>query len=214
MFWVTLLLSSLLSLGGASAPDGPVVLAYGDSLTAGLGIAEEDAWPALPQARAAQSFPGLKVVNAGVSGDTSAGGLRRLNWSLRRPVDVVILALGANDGLRGIDPDTTRANLQAIIDGIRAKYPDAALILAGMTLPPNLGRDYIGRFEAVFTDLAETNNLPLIPFLLAGVAGDPALNQADGIHPTEAGHRIVADTVWPFLQRALAESSEKARPSP
>ena len=144
-----------------------------------------------------------RVVNAGLSGETTAGGLRRLDWILRQPVDIFVIELGGNDGLRGIPPETSRANLQTMIERIRAKHPRVTIVLAGMQMPTNMGPDYTRRFAAMYPELAEKNQTALIPFLLEGVGGVASLNQADGIHPTAAGHQIVADTVWRTLQPLL-----------
>ncbi len=172
---------------------------FGDSLTAGAGVDPTEAYPAvIGRKLAAASLP-WRVVNAGLSGETTAGGLRRLAWVLRQPVDLIVLELGGNDGLRGLDPSLTRANLQAMIDRIHALRPQARIILAGMQVPPNLGPDYTRAFARLYPELAEKNHTGLIPFLLAGVGGMPELNQADGIHPTPAGHHQVAETVWPIL---------------
>ena len=149
------------------------------------------------------------LVNAGVSGDTTAGGLRRIDWLLKRKIDVLIIELGGNDGLRGVAVDTTRANLQAIIDHARKKYPDVQIILAGMQMPPNLGEKFGRAFQAIYPALAESNGVVLVPFLLENVGGLPQLNQADGIHPTEAGHKIMAENVWRYLKPVL----EKMKPA-
>lgn len=189
----------------AVAPPKTIVF-FGDSLTAGYGLdaPERDAFPALIQQRIAAAHLPYRVVNAGVSGETTAGGLRRVDWVLRAPVDVFVLALGGNDGLRGIDPTVTRANLQAIVDRVRAKYPAAQIVLAGMQMPANLGPRFTTAFRQLFPDLAEKNHLTLVPFLLAGVGAVPALNQADMIHPNAQGHRLVADNVWRVLEPLLA----------
>ncbi len=172
----------------------------GTSLTAGLGLPSDQAFPALIQ----DTLEGLgmdsEVVNAGVSGETSAGGLRRIDWLLRRPVGVLVLELGANDGLRGLDVEAMRSNLQAIIDRTRSAYPDAGVVILGMEAPPNLGRQYTAAFQRVFPEIAEANGAALVPFLLDSVGGIPELNQADGIHPTAEGHRIMARTVWRVLE--------------
>lgn len=186
---------------GASAD--PVILFLGTSLTAGQGVALEDAYPALVQRKIDSAGYRGRVVNAGVSGETSAAGLRRLDWLLRQHVDILVLELGANDGLRGQDVDSMRANLQAIIDRTRETYPDVEIVIAGMEAPPNLGDRYTSRFRRTFVELAESNDASLIPFLLVDVAGERALNQADGIHPTEEGHRIMAETVWRVLEGLL-----------
>jgi acyl-CoA thioesterase-1 len=143
------------------------------------------------------------VVNAGVSGDTSAGGRRRLDWLLRMPLAVLVLELGANDMLRGLDVAALRENLDAILSHVRRAHPDARLVVAGMRAPPNLGADYARRFEAVYPELAARFDAALVPFLLAGVAGDPELNLPDGIHPTAEGHRLLAESLWPVLEPLL-----------
>jgi acyl-CoA thioesterase-1 len=147
----------------------------------------------------------MDAVNAGVSGDTSAGGLRRLDWILREPVDVLVVELGANDGLRGQDPRATGRNLRDIVGATRARYPDAAVVIAGMEAPPNLGEEYTRAFRSVFPDVADDTGAELVPFILDGVAGIPELNQGDGIHPTPEGHRIMARTVWPVLEPILRD---------
>lgn len=187
------------------APDSgrPVVLFLGTSLTAGLGLSESEAYPARIQAKLDSARIPLRVVNAGVSGETSAGGLRRVDWLLGQPVAVLVLELGANDALRGQDLEATRTNLQAIIDRTRAAHPDAAIVIAGMQAPPNLGDRYTTAFRDIFPNLARRNREVLIPFLLEGVAGVPRLNQADGIHPTAEGDSIVAENVWKVLQPIL-----------
>ena len=188
------------SAGPAAKP--PVrVVALGDSLTAGLGLAPEEAYPSLLQARLRGRGLAAEVVNAGVSGDTTAGGLRRIEWSLDSSVRVLILALGGNDGLRGLPPELMRDNLEAIIT--RAQAQGVIVILAGMEAPPNLGRPYATAFRQVFRDLADRHRVALLPFLLDGVAGDGRLNQADGIHPNAAGARKVADNLWPLVEAAV-----------
>ena len=184
---------------GAPASERPVVLFLGDSLSAGYGLAAEEAFPALVQERIDAAGLDYRVVNAGVSGDTSAGGRRRIDWLLRQPIAVLVLELGANDMLRGQDLGALRENLRAIVDKTRAAHPDVRIVIAGMRAPRNFGRAYVEGFEAIFRELAQETGAELIPFLLEGVAADPDLNQADGIHPTAAGHRIVADTVWRTL---------------
>jgi acyl-CoA thioesterase I len=185
----------------AAAAEESVIVALGDSLTAGLGVARDEAYPALLEARLRQAGFAYRVVNAGVSGDTSAGGLRRLDWVLRSRPEVVIVALGANDGLRGQPVGTLRDNLTAIVSRLRAA--GARVLLVGMRLPPNYGEAYASEFAGAFRSVAQATSVTFLPFLLAGVAGDPALNQADGIHPNAAGHRIVADHVWPALRPLL-----------
>jgi acyl-CoA thioesterase-1 len=185
------------------------IVVLGDSLAAGNGVSPEESFPALLQEKIDHQQWRFKVVNAGVSGDTSAGGLRRLDWLLRQKIDVLLLELGGNDGLRGISPDTTRTNLQAIIDRTKSTYPNAKIIIAGMKMPPNMGEAYQKRFEQVFADLARENKALLIPFLLEGVGGIVEMNQADRIHPTAAGHKIIAENIWsvlkPLLDRTVSE---------
>lgn len=176
------------------------ILFFGDSLTAGYGLDEPSlAFPGLIQKRLDSAGLPYKVVNGGVSGETSSGGVERIEWILSQPVDVFVLELGANDGLRGIPVETTRKNLQNIIDKVKEKYPSAKIILAGMQVPPNMGPQYANAFKTVYPDLAKKNNAALIPFLLEHVGGEAALNQSDGIHPNVEGHRLVADNVWPVL---------------
>ncbi|MBI3982861.1 MAG: arylesterase [Gemmatimonadetes bacterium] len=197
---------------GAAAPDStetadaaPVVLFLGTSLTAGLGVEPGEAYPALIERKIDSAGYAFRVVNAGVSGETAAGGLRRAEWLLSQPVAVLVLELGANDALRGQDLRETRGNLQAIITRTRAAHPGAAIVIAGMEAPPNLGRAYTAEFRRIFRELAEENGAVLIPFLLEGVGGVPELNQADGIHPTAAGHTIMAEHVWKVLEPVLMQ---------
>lgn len=187
----------------APASAVPVVLFLGTSLTAGLGLSESEAYPALIQEKIDSSGWHFRVVNAGESGGTSAGGLRRIQWLLRQPVSVLVLELGANDALRGQHLDATRRNLQEIIDRTRSAYPDVELVIAGMQAPPNLGAQYTAEFRAIFPDLARRNHAALIPFLLQGVAAVPELNQADGMHPTAAGQRLIAENVWKVLEPVI-----------
>jgi len=186
-----------------AAPAPRVILFLGDSITAGYGLDLDQAFPALIQEKIDAKSWNFKVVNAGQSGDTSAGGLNRLDWLLKNRVDILILELGGNDGLRGLPAETTRKNLQAIIDRTKGKYPEAKVIVAGMKVPPNMGGDYGRKFEAVFADLAKKNKAVLIPFVLEGVGGSRELNLADGIHPTAKGHEIVATNVWKVLEPVL-----------
>ncbi len=185
----------------------PTVVFLGTSLTAGLGLDPEHAYPALVQAKIDSAGLRYRVVNAGVSGETSAGALRRIDWLLRDHPAVLVIETGANDGLRAQDPDSTRANIQAIIDRARAVSPAPRIVLVGMEALPNYGPLYARRFRAIYPDLAKRNHLPLVPFLLAGVAGVDSLNQADGMHPTAAGQRIVAQTVWKTLGPVLRRSA-------
>ena len=184
--------------------DDPLrILFFGDSLTAGYGLSEEQAFPAIVERRLNRNGGNVEVINAGLSGETSAGGNSRIEWILRQPIDVLVLELGANDGLRGLPLEQTRNNLQSIINKTTAKYPDVKIIIAGMQVPPNLGPDYTSEFRKIFPELAKKNNAILIPFLLDGVAGDESLNLPDGIHPNPEGHKIVAENVLEALQKAL-----------
>ena len=194
-----------LTAGALAADAAHTVVFFGDSLTAGYGLDDprSQAYPALIQEKIDAAHLPWRVVNAGLSGETTAAGLRRVDWILRQPVDVFVLALGANDGLRGIDPSVSTKNLQGIIDRVRAKYPDAKIVLAGMQLPPTLGEEYGRAFAAIYPPLAEKNHLVLIPFLLANVGGHMDLNQPDNIHPTAAGAAVVAETVWQALRPLL-----------
>ena len=180
-----------------------VVLFYGNSLTAGYGVEPSQAFPALIGQKIDSAGLNYTVVNAGLSGETTAGGKSRISWVMRQPVAVFVLELGGNDGLRGLPLSATRQNLQAIIDTVRQKSPQATIVLAGMQIPPNMGTTYTKEFRSLFKELADKNKLVLIPFLLEGVGGVPSLNQSDGIHPTPAGHKLVANTVWEILKPVL-----------
>jgi acyl-CoA thioesterase-1 len=193
---------SLLVLWGA-APAPRIVMFLGDSITAGYGLEPSQAFPALIQERINAERWNFKVVNAGQSGDTSAGGLSRLDWLLRSRIDVLVLELGANDGLRGLAVEVTRKNLQAIIRRTRERYPGVKVIVAGMKIPPNMGGDYARQFETMFPSLAKETGAALVPFILEGVGGSRALNLPDGIHPTAKGHEVVAANVWKVLQPVL-----------
>jgi acyl-CoA thioesterase-1 len=200
--------SSRPATASAASARPPVVVFLGDSLTAGLGLGAADAYPAiLGQRFAAQGQP-IRVINAGVSGDTTAGGLRRLDWLLRQKPDVVVVGLGANDALRGADPAEIERNLREILK--RSRAAGARVLLLGMRIPPNYGPDYTGRFTALYPRIAKDMNVPLVPFLLAGVGGIPDLNQADGIHPTAVGQRKVAENVYPYLRGLLAGASARS----
>jgi acyl-CoA thioesterase-1 len=182
---------------------GKRLLFFGNSLTAGYGVEPEEAFPALVGKKIDSLGLGYEVINAGLSGETTAGGRSRVGWVLRQPVDVFVLELGGNDGLRGLPLSDTRRNLQAIIDTVRRRSPAAQIVLAGMQIPPNLGASYAADFKALYREIADKNELVLIPFLLEGVGGSRRLNQPDGIHPTPAGHRILARNVWNVLQPLL-----------
>lgn len=179
------------------------IIFFGNSLTAGYGLDPSQAFPALIQKRIDSLNLPYKVVNAGVSGETSSGGNSRVDWILEQRVDIFILELGANDGLRGIPLNETRTNLQGIIDKVKTKYPQAKLVIAGMQMPPNMGQQYTTEFRSIFPELAKNNNGTLIPFILEGVGGESRLNQSDGIHPTAEGHQIVAENVWQQLRGIL-----------
>jgi acyl-CoA thioesterase-1 len=198
-----LLLFGLASGLAAAVPEPKTVLFLGTSITAGYGLDPSQGFPALIQEKIDERGWNFKVVNAGQSGDTSAGGLARMDWLLRGRIDVLVLELGANDGLRGFPVEVTRKNLQAIIDRARERYPKIKLIIAGMRVPPNLGRDYGRQFETLFPDLAKKNKALLIPFILEGVGGMREFNLPDGIHPTAKGHEIVAANVWKVLEPML-----------
>lgn len=179
------------------------ILFYGDSLTAGYGLSKEQAFPQLIEDRLNADGRNVNVINAGLSGETSAGGLNRIDWILKQPIDIFVLELGANDGLRGLPLTETKKNLQAIIDKVKEKNPNVKIIIAGMQVPPNLGPEYTREFRSIFPELAKKNDALLIPFLLDGVAGDDTLNLPDGIHPNVEGHKIVADNVITALKRVM-----------
>ncbi len=202
MIVVKYLLIIVLALG-LQTPGKKVILFYGDSLTAGYGLSTEEAFPAITETLLKKSGKDVKVVNAGLSGETSAGGLSRIDWILRQPIDIFVLELGANDGLRGLPLDQTRKNLQAIMDKVKGKYPRVKFVLAGMMVPPNMGKEYTTDFKKIYPDLAKKNNATLIPFLLEGVGGIEKLNQADGIHPNVEGHKIVAQNVEKVIAKLL-----------
>lgn len=179
------------------------IVFFGNSLTAGYGIEPEDAFTGIIQNKIDSLDLDYQVINGGLSGETTASGLNRLDWFLEEEPAVFILELGGNDGLRGIAVKETQSNLKKIIQLVRQKYPQTQILLAGMQIPPNMGQQYSQEFKAMFPSLAEEENVLLIPFLLEGVAGDVSLNLPDGIHPSEEGHRIVAETVWEYLRPLL-----------
>jgi acyl-CoA thioesterase-1 len=187
----------------ASTDDRPVVLFLGTSLTAGLGLDPEEAYPALVQRKIDAAGLRYRVVNAGVSGETSAGARRRMGWVMRQRVAVLVVETGANDGLRGQEPEATRENIQAIFEEARRQRPPPKLVLAAMEALPNYGADYRRRFRAIYPELAKANGATLVPFLLDGVAGEARLNQQDGIHPTAEGQNRVAENVWRVLEPLL-----------
>ncbi len=179
------------------------ILFFGNSLTAGLGVEPDESFPALIGNKIDSLNLPYKITNAGLSGETTAAGKARINWILKQNVDIFILELGANDGLRGIPVSETEKNLQSIVDQVKAKYPDAKLVMTGMQVPPNMGAKYASGFRVIFKQIADKNNMALVPFLLDKVGGISALNQSDGIHPTPEGHRILADNVWAVLKDLL-----------
>jgi acyl-CoA thioesterase I len=189
----------------ASDPATRTIVFFGDSLTAGYGLSNPsaEAFPAIIQKKLDDAGGHWRVVNAGLSGETTAGGLRRIDWVLRQPLDMFVLALGANDGLRGIPPQVSRANLQQIIDRVRTKYPKAMVAVAGMQMPPSMGADFTRAFQQIFPDIAENNDAIFVPFLLEGVGGRVDLNLGDRIHPNAAGHAVIAATVWKVLRPHL-----------
>jgi acyl-CoA thioesterase-1 len=203
------------ALPDAAKPQRRTVVVLGDSLAAGFGVEPKEAYPALLQQKVDAAGLPFTVVNAGVSGDTTAGGLRRLDWVLRQPAEVLVLELGGNDGLRGLAPEATRSNLVAIIGKARAKNPETKVVLAGMVMPDNMGEAYNRKFQAIFPDVAQEQKVALIPFLLAGVGGVPELNQPDQIHPTAKGHALVASNVWltlePVLKTVAGEAEAEVR---
>lgn len=184
-------------------PTVKTILFYGDSLTAGYGLSPEEAFPALIENKIKQQGKSCKVINGGLSGETSAGGLSRIDWMLRQPIDIFILELGANDGLRGLPLEQTRSNLQGIIDKVKSKNPDVKIVVAGMLVPPNMGKEYADEFKQVYPELAKKNKATLIPFLLKDVGGIEKLNLPDGIHPNSEGHKIVADNIWKVINTML-----------
>jgi acyl-CoA thioesterase-1 len=197
----------------ASSPSGakPLVLFFGTSLTAGLGLDPSQAFPSLIEKKAEADGVPITAINAGLSGETTAGAARRIDWVLRTPVDVVVIEGGANDALRGLSPDAARANIERVISVIRQKQPRAKIVLVQMEAPPNYGPTYTRSFRAIYADIAKRENVPLVPFLLAGVAGISRYNQADGVHPNLAGERIVADNIWRALKPIVAQLDRNQR---
>jgi len=197
--------SDTASATSATSIRQPVVVFFGTSLTAGYGLEPEQAFPVLIEKKAqSEGFP-IKAINAGLSGETTAGAARRIDWVLRTPADLVVIEGGANDALRGLSPDAARANLEQVIAAVRRKQPSAKIVLVQMEAPPNFGAAYTRSFRTIYADIAKKEGIPLLPFLLNGVAGIPRLNQADGIHPNLAGERIVADNLWSALKPIIAQ---------
>jgi len=202
----------VMAIPTAAADAERTIIFFGDSITAGYGLDNpDDAFPGRIGVRIEEAGLPYRVVSAGLSGETSAGGLRRVDWILRQPCDVFVLALGGNDGLRGIDPAEIERNLVGILAKVRAKNPDAALVIAGMQIFPSMGEDYRTAYRAAFPAAAAASEATLIPFLLEGVGGVPELNLGDGIHPTAEGHRIVAENVWRVLEPVLEQKANAAR---
>lgn len=222
MILQSVVVAALVALPACRGPDTPkaadgsasaqastsLILVVGTSLTAGLGLDPSEAYPAVLQEKIDSAGFKYLVVNRGVSGETSAGALQRVDWLMRQPVAILILETGGNDGLRGLDPDSLKANLEAIVRRARQQAPPPAVLLLGMEAPPNLGADYTVRFRAAYQDAARALGVPLVPFLLAGVGGVDSLNQADGIHPTAAGQRRVAALVWEALLPILRGAAQ------
>jgi len=208
LLWHTTTSTSVFTVSRSiPASEEGVIVAFGDSLTAGFGVAADETYPALLKKKLSKEGHNYRVVNAGVSGETTAGGLRRVDWVLKRMApDIIILELGANDGLRGLDLGEMRKNLAAMIE--RFQEEGIRVVLAGMKIPPNYGKDYSRKFEETYHRLAERYKLALIPFFLEGVAAKPFLNQADGLHPTGKGYGVVVDRIWPILEKVLLGTSE------
>ena len=201
---VALAMMSVSAADSSRTAEPKTILCLGDSLTAGYGLDLSEAYPALLQKKIDALGWRFRVVNAGLSGETTAGGLRRLDWFLKRKVDVLVLALGGNDALRGVPLDATERNLDAILTRTESRYPGVRLVVAGMLIPPNWGKEYFTQFRSLFPKLANKHQAQLIPFLLEGVGGRPELNFPDGIHPTAEGHEIVAQNVWKELKPVLS----------
>lgn len=201
--YTIVLIFSLITTGSFIQDEPGKIVFFGDSITAGYGIPIESAFPALIQQKAQDAGMNYQVVNAGLSGETTAGGLNRIDWILKSKPDIFILELGGNDGLRGLSLEESEKNLRAMVEKVRDVNPEVKIILAGMQIPPNLGQVYTEKFKSLFPTLAKELDTVLIPFLLEGVGGDPKLNLSDGIHPNPKGHEIVAETVWKYLRPLL-----------
>lgn len=205
---VTFFIIAALISFNLNAQDQQTILFFGDSITAGYGLTEDEAFPAIIQQKIDSLGLNYNVVNSGLSGETTAGGLRRIDWVLQQHVDIFVLELGGNDGLRGIDPKNSKQNLQGIINKVSETYPDVKIILTGMEAPPNMGQTYTSKFRNIYQELSSVNDVEYMPFILEGVAGNPEMNQPDGIHPTAEGHRVVAEDLWNFLRPMLTVNSE------
>lgn len=209
LFWlISLPLVILTGIDWNNEGDTKRIVIFGDSITAGYGLDPEQAFPAKIQEKVDELGWNMNIINAGVSGETSAGGLRRIDWVLQREIDIFVLELGGNDGLRGIEPEVTRENLQSIMDKVWSRYPETRIILTGMEAPPNMGDHYTSRFRQIYFDLAEANDVTFMPFILEDVGGIPELNQSDGIHPTQEGHELIAENLWQILKPVLEEILE------
>lgn len=207
--WAALAFSASLLCAQNGTPNGPKTVVFlGDSLSAGYGVKPNEAFPVLIGEKIRAANLPYQVENAGLSGDTTAGGLRRIDWLLQRKIDVLVIELGGNDGLRGLPVSAIKSNLQSIIDKTKAKNPQVKIVIAGMQIPPNLGADYSRSFQQAFNEVAQANNATMIPFLLEGVGGLRELNQADLIHPTAAGHQLIAEGVWRILEPLLRAPNE------
>lgn len=193
----------IVCIGLFQSQKAKTILFFGDSLTAGYGLSTEEAFPAIVEKQLNKNGKSAKVINAGLSGETTAGGLSRIDWILRQPIDVFVLELGGNDGLRGLPVDQSKKNLQSIIDKVKAKNPNVKIVVVGMMVPPNMGKDYTNQFKDIFPAIAKKNNTTLMPFLLEGVAGNEKLNLPDGIHPNIEGHKIVAGNVYKVIAPLL-----------
>lgn len=190
--------------GLSDATSKPTIVFFGDSLTAGLGLPSQDyAWPSLVEKKLLEEGIKVQVINAGLSGDTSSGGLSRIDWALRNQISIFVLELGANDMMRAVKVSLIKSNLKQIIQKVRAKNPECKILLIGMRTFPNLGKTYRKEFDAIYSEIAKEDKVDLLPFLLEGVAGERKLNQADGIHPTSEGHEILAETVYPYIRKML-----------
>lgn len=194
----------------ADTDPAPVtIVIFGDSITAGYGLDQEVAFPALIQQKADSLQVPVEVVNAGLSGETSAGGRARVGWILKRPIDIFVLELGGNDALRGVSPEATYENLRSIVEQVQQNSPETLILLTGMEAPPNMGPDYTSQFRSIYPKIAEETGVALMPFILEEVGGIPELNQADGIHPTEKGHAIIAENLWPYLKPLIQKKMDQ-----
>ena len=202
-------LDQILVQGADTDPAPVTIVIFGDSITAGYGLDQEVAFPALIQQKADSLQVPVEVVNAGLSGETSAGGRARVGWILKRPIDIFVLELGGNDALRGVSPEATYENLRSIVEQVQQNSPETLILLTGMEAPPNMGLDYTSKFRSIYPRIAEDTGVALMPFILEEVGGIPELNQADGIHPTEKGHAIIAENLWPYLKPLIQKKMDQ-----